>query len=91
MLFSLSQRAKILPCARPIAAAYAGNIRAGEDLGHKLPIFNHWNASCYVKSQVRVGDFRQMEVKILMLLALIAAIATAAHVGARGQSQERAN
>jgi hypothetical protein len=32
-----------------------------------------------------------MEVKIVMLLALIAAIATAAHVGARRQSQERAN
>jgi hypothetical protein len=32
-----------------------------------------------------------MEVKILMLLALIAAIAAAAHVGARSQSQERAN
>jgi len=32
-----------------------------------------------------------MELKILLLLALIAAIATAAHVGARGQSQERAN
>jgi type II secretory pathway component PulK len=32
-----------------------------------------------------------MEVKILMLLALIAAIAAASHVGARSQSQERAN
>jgi hypothetical protein len=32
-----------------------------------------------------------MEVKILMLLALIAAIATASYFGARGQSQERAN
>ena len=32
-----------------------------------------------------------MEVKIVILLALIAAIAAAAHVGARGQSQERAN
>jgi hypothetical protein len=36
-------------------------------------------------------DFGQMEVKIVILLALIAAIAAAAHVGARGQSQERAN
>jgi len=32
-----------------------------------------------------------MEVKIFVLLALIAEIATAAHYGARGQSQERAN
>jgi hypothetical protein len=34
---------------------------------------------------------RAMEVKIFVLLALIAAIATAAHYGARSQSQERAN
>jgi hypothetical protein len=32
-----------------------------------------------------------MEVKIIILLALIAAIATASHLGSRGQSQERAN
>jgi hypothetical protein len=32
-----------------------------------------------------------MELKILMLLALIAAIATASYVGGRSQSQERAN
>jgi hypothetical protein len=32
-----------------------------------------------------------MELKIVMLLALIAAIATASHVGGRNQSQERAN
>ena len=30
-----------------------------------------------------------MELKIVMLLALIAAIATASHVGGRSQSQER--
>jgi uncharacterized protein (UPF0333 family) len=32
-----------------------------------------------------------MELKIVMLLALIAAIATASYVGGRSQSQERAN
>jgi uncharacterized protein (UPF0333 family) len=32
-----------------------------------------------------------MEVKIVILLALIAAIATASHFGSRSQSQERAN
>ena len=32
-----------------------------------------------------------MEVKIFVLLALIAAIAAASHFGARSQSQERAN
>jgi hypothetical protein len=32
-----------------------------------------------------------MEIKIFVLLALIAAIATASHVGGRSPSQERSN
>ena len=32
-----------------------------------------------------------MEIKIVILLALIAAIATASHIGRRSTSQERAN
>jgi hypothetical protein len=36
-------------------------------------------------------DFGQMELKIVMLLALIAAIATASYVGGRSQTQERTN
>jgi hypothetical protein len=73
-------------------------ISAGKDLGcgssgRKSPIFNHWNVSCCAELSASLGgkDFGQMEVKIVILLTLIAAIAAAAHVGARGQSQERAN
>jgi hypothetical protein len=80
------------------------HIRAtfGMELGGSLPIFNHWNASCYrqvlktdtFSRRVVVGkpggkDFGQMELKIVVLLALIAAIAAASYVG--GRSQERAN
>ena len=46
----------------------------------------------YLLPPRRVGkDFGQMELKIVMLLALIAAIATASYVGGRSQSQERVN
>ena len=66
---------------------------AAGNLGSSLPIFNHWNASCYDELSASPGgkDFGQMELKIVMLLALIAAIATASYVGGRSQSQERAN
>jgi hypothetical protein len=87
LFLSKSEPVKISPRGGPKAAAEAAQYLVSpyglSTIGTLLA------TTCCVAS--RVGRIRAVEIKIVILLALIAVIATASYLGGRPPSQERTN